>query len=159
MPRKTPKQMRATTVRGFTLLEMLITVAMVAILMAIATPSYNEYVRRSARADAQLVLQQAANHLERIYAECNSYVLRDASTVPPCNTSVNANDALPLELTRAPLDGTQRYTIAVEQLAAQAYTLNAAPLDATDPCGTFSMQSNGTRTVTGTLGADACWRR
>lgn len=145
--------------RGFTLTEVLIVVAMLSILAAIAIPNYAEHVRRSARADAQLVLQQAANHLERLYAECNSYVVRDASTVPPCQSALAADTVLPPALRRAPTEGAQRYAVTVETLAAQAYELRATPNDAADACGTFTLRSDGTRDVSGPLGAQNCWRR
>jgi type IV pilus assembly protein PilE len=144
---------------GFTLAEVLIVVALLSLLAMIATPSYVEYVRRSARADAQMVLLQAGNHLERLYSECNSYRVRDASAVPPCQTPLVAASVLPPELRRAPTEGRQRYTVTVQTLEAQAYELRAEPLDAADGCGTFVLQSNGTRTVTGALGTVACWRR
>ena len=147
---------RSRPTRGFTLTELLIAVAVLSILTMAATPSYREYVRRSARADAQLVLLQAASHLERMYAECNSYVVRNAATVPPCTTAMGS---LPLELQRAPQSGTQRYTVALQAVAAQTWELRAVPLDTADGCGTFVLQSNGTRDVTGALGAQACWRR
>ncbi len=151
-----PLRARPRRTGGFTLVEMLIAVAMLSILTMIATPSYLEYVRRSARADAQLVLQQAANHLERMYAECNSYLVRNAATVPPCTTAMGA---LPLELRRAPQSGTQRYTVTLPTVTAQTWELRATPADAADGCGTFVLQSNGTRDVTGALGAQRCWRR
>lgn len=146
----------AAAAAGFTLVEMLVTITVVAILAAVAVPGYTEYVRRAARADAQLVLQQAANHLERVYAECNSYVVRDASTVPPCTT---ATGALPDELARAPQSGTQRYSIVLQTVSAQAWELRAEPLDAADRCGTFVLASTGARTVDGTLPVEQCWRR
>jgi type IV pilus assembly protein PilE len=137
----------------------MIVVAIIAILAMIAGPNYAEYVRRSARADAQLVLQQAANHLDRVYVECNSYVVRDASTVPPCQTGITTDTALPAELRKAPADGIQRYAVTVQSLNAQEYTVIAAPLDAADGCGTFTLASNGVRSVDGPLGPEACWRR
>ncbi len=140
---------------GFTLIEMLIAVMIVGVVTAFAVPNYTDYVRRAARTDAQLVLQQAANHLERIYAECNSYTVRDASTTPPCTATFD----LPADLKRSPIQGTKRYDLAINARTAQSYELVATPLDTTDGCGTYTLRSTGERLVSGTLGVAACWRR
>ena len=58
---------------GFTLIELMITVAIIAILAAIAYPSYTQYVRRAHRADAKTALLSNAQFLERNYTESNLY--------------------------------------------------------------------------------------
>ena len=60
--------------RGFTIIELMIVVAIVAILAAVALPNYTQYVRRSNRADAQTTLLQAAQFLERRFTTSGSYV-------------------------------------------------------------------------------------
>ena len=140
---------------GFTLTELLLAVTIVGLVTAFAVPNYTDYVRRAARTDAQLVLQQAANHLERIYAECNSYTVRDASTTPPCT----ATFSLPTDLQRSPIQGTKRYDISINARTAQSYELVATPLNTTDGCGTYTLRSTGERLVSGALGVTACWRR
>jgi len=64
---------RTTVHQGFTLIELMIVVAVVAILAAIALPSYQEHVRRSRRTEAQALLNDAAAHLERYRAQNGSY--------------------------------------------------------------------------------------
>ncbi len=142
--------------RGFTLIELMVAIAVIGILSAIALPSYQENIRRGARADAQSVLMEASQYMERIYSECNSYVLRDASTTPPCTTAVSA---LPASLAKAPREGNKRYDITLSALAAQNYVLTAAPVTS-DGCGSFTVDSVGVKSLSGaTLGVNDCWRR
>jgi type IV pilus assembly protein PilE len=59
--------------RGFTVVELMVVVAIVAIIVAIALPSYQQSVRKSRRADAVLALQQIQIAQERLRSECTSY--------------------------------------------------------------------------------------
>lgn len=59
---------------GFTLIELMITVAVIGILAAIAFPSYQDSIRKSSRADGKNALTQAAANMERYYTENNTYV-------------------------------------------------------------------------------------
>lgn len=59
---------------GFTLVELIITVAVIGILAAVAVPSYREHVSASRRSDARSALLGAAQALERFYTERNTYV-------------------------------------------------------------------------------------
>jgi type IV pilus assembly protein PilE len=133
--------------QGFTLIEVMIVVAIVGILAAIAMPSYNEYIRRGHRADARAGLLQAQQWLER------------ASTA----TGVYPT-ALPANLTWA-ADTTKRYTISIGGPATtSSFTLTATPKGAQvgDKCGNYTLTNTGTRAVVGaTAGTTVndCWNK
>lgn len=151
-----PRRAPGSPETGFTLIEVMITVAVVAIATAIAMPSYSEYRRRADRSDAQLVLLQAATWLERRYAECNSYTLRNAATDPPCTTAMGD---LPAELQQAPASGTARYTVTLELTGTQFWTLRATPVTTDAACGTLTLNSVGQRARSGSQPFEYCWRR
>jgi len=71
---------RRRSVQGFTLIELMIVVAVIGILSAIAYPSYKSYILKSRRADAKNALLDLAAREERVFSNTNSYSL-DAPTL------------------------------------------------------------------------------
>ncbi len=140
---------------GFTLIELMITVAIVAILAAIAYPSYIEHVKRAHRADAKTALLNDAQFLERNFTEINCYHKTDSDSNGKCETG---DTGITLPQTQSPASGTAIYTISATTLSATAYTLTATPviggpMDG-DSCGNFTLSNLG---VKGTVAE--CWRR
>jgi len=135
--------------RGFTLIELMITVAVIGILAAIAYPSYQDSIRKSRRADAKSALLNAAQSMEKFYTENSKYTGATLGT--------GASDVAPVSST----DGYYTLSFTVAPSAA-AYTLQAAPTtkghqDA-DKCGNFTLSSTGVKGVnSGTLGVADCW--
>lgn len=146
--------------RGFTLIELVIAVAIVAILAAIALPSYRESTARSQRNSAKAVLLENAQWLERQYTVSNRYDKKGDSG----GTTINSA-ALPI--TESPRDsGSKTYdvTFADGYPTASEYTLKATPKGSMngDKCGTLTLDQAGNRgLVNQTAGVTAaeCWDR
>lgn len=100
---------------GFTLIEVMIVVAIVAIIATIALPSYQDSVRKSRRADAVLALQRIQIEQEKFRAECPTYASNVAGT-RTCN-------GLGLNLATSSSDG--YYTLALAGVTATGYTAEA----------------------------------
>lgn len=135
--------------RGFTLIELMITVAVIGILAAIAYPAYQAYVARSNRADARAALMADAQFMERNFTAASSY-----ATLAGGGALTSAS--LPMQ--SSPQSGTANYTITVTNTAT-TYTLTAAPTGSMtgDACGSFTLDQTGAQNVTGTASVADCW--
>lgn len=142
------KLMRET--RGFTLIELMIVVAIVGILAAVAYPSYINYVKRTHRAEIVGVLTSASQALERFYTQAGQYSNQTTGTNP---------------LTMADPVGNTYYTLVVNRTAT-TFTLTANPVGTqmmnADICGSFIIDNTGARynannTAAGTTAV--CWGR
>jgi type IV pilus assembly protein PilE len=116
--------MRAAPYQGFTLTELLIAVAIVGILAAVAYPSYLEQIRKTRRADAEAVLMQAAQFMERIYSESGCY---NPGPDGLCDTDDDAAPTLPY--TKSPIDGSDDYygISLLHPVDPNSFILQAAP--------------------------------
>jgi type IV pilus assembly protein PilE len=122
---------------GFTLIELLIAVAIVGILAAIAYPSYLEQIRKTRRADAEAVLMQAAQFMERVYSESGCYNPGDDGR---CGTGDDAAPTLPY--TKSPIDGSDNYYGISLAVDATSFTVKAAPTAGGSQAGTADLTVN-----------------
>lgn len=143
---------RATNIAGFTLVELMIVVVIIAVLAAVAIPSYQDSMRKSRRADAQGALQQLRQAMERHYTKTYSYQGAAAGGADTGSPQIFA--------TQSPVEGgTAFYQLTISAAANNTFTLTATPVAATgqnqDLCGTLTLTNTGVRTSSGA--GTRCW--
>lgn len=135
---------------GFTLTELMIVVAVIAVLAAIAFPSYRNQVQKSKRTDAKTSLLDLAGRQERYFTTNNAY------TIIPANLGYSG--AFPVSV---PSSTTFNYSITVTAAAGSTYTATATPNgdQVNDTCGTYSINEQGVQgNSNATTASDQCWR-
>ena len=130
--------MASHKVAGFTLIELMITVAIVALLSMVAYPSYVSHVQRAKRAEARTALLEAAQYLQRFLIANDRYD-RDRN---------GALLVLPQALTTSPKNGAPAYLIRLVPgtLSRDAFMLEAVPVGS-DKCGTLRLDQAGRRSI------------
>lgn len=138
--------------RGFTLIELMVAVAMAAVLATIALPSFLEQSARARRSNMQAALLEDAGYMQQYYASHNAFSDTPAPQLP---------------LAQSPRDGTASYAIAVSVPASDpssfVLTATRSGAMAADPCGDFTYDNLGRRDLVAGTAADGrdaanCWR-
>ncbi len=143
---------------GFTLIELMITVAILAIIVSIAYPSYQEQVRKSRRADGQSMLMQVMQAQERHYTENYTYTTDldssgDAGELGLDGSGASAGNVLSDE---------EHYEISAAACGGgigECVQLTATPRkdQANDGCGNLTLDSTGDKGRTGSTPLEQCW--
>ncbi len=134
--------------RGFTLIEVMIAVAILGIIAAIAIPSYSAYMNKTRRVDAVTLLSEIAGEQQRFFTENNRYATDLTEMGYPDAAEESENGY---------------YSVSVSASTRSSYTLIAEPVagaaqeNDTD-CGSFTITSTGIKGVEGAAKpADQCW--
>lgn len=145
---------RRASMRGVTLLELMIVVLIVGILAGIGYPAYIDYVDRARRSDGKALLLDAAARMERYYFDRNRYTTSLAEIGYGAGTVLSAEQNYTLAAPAACAGGT----------IATCYVLTATP-NADKPysdadCGSLTLDSRGTQGRTGSgFSIEDCWGR
>jgi len=134
--------------KGFTLIELMIVIAILGILLTIGVPAYKGFLVKSKRVEATSLLMEAAGEQQRFYTENNRF----------------AADMTEMGYPAAQIESeTGLYTVSVTDSSRSSYTLTATPVatesqaDDAD-CGSFTINSGGLKGIVGgTKTAEDCW--
>lgn len=135
-------------IRGFSLIELMIVLTILAITIAIGYPSYRNQVMKTHRAEGMGELLDLADRLERFYS--------DRGTYAGATLGNGATDLRPAATERG------YYNLAITAQDAVAFTITATPqgTQADDTsCGIYTLTSLGDTSASGGLGDEECWRK
>ena len=130
--------------KGFTLIELMIAIAVVAILATIAIPSYQNYILKSGRADAKAALYGVAQTLERCYTRFSAYNDADCA-LAESDTVMSENE---------------KYEVTVTSVDATEFELTAEPQGnqtKDTECKNFELDHTGKKGVSGSGSVEDCW--
>ena len=134
--------------RGFTLIELMITVAIVAILVSLAYPSYTQHIVRSNRSSAVSLVMNLASRQEQYNLDARQYTNQ---------LSLLGTPTIPIEIAN-----NYNVTVAADNsLAPPVYSITATPINtqlARDTqCGFLKIDQTGLKTIGGTSTVSSCW--
>lgn len=139
---------------GFTLVELMIAIVIVAILSAIAIPGYRSYVQRAQRAEAKTALLRIQGAQEKFFVQYNRYAAALAPAVPAGLGTPATTETGLYTLALALTDGGTGFRVTATARAGSSQAEDAR-------CATLSIDNNGLKGARNSAGADTaqyCWR-
>lgn len=134
--------------RGFTLIELMIVIAVLGVIIAIAYPSYTEQVRKSRRAEGMGELLELADRMERFYSDRGTYAGASLGTAATNIYPASSENGY--------------YTLSIVSQTATDFSVSAAPTakgnQNDDRCGTFTLTGQGVKSVSNATYLDECWK-
>ncbi|CAG2127551.1 type IV pilin protein [Cupriavidus plantarum] len=145
---------RPAGARGFTLIELMITVMIIGVLATIAIPSYQQYVQRARRTEAKSAMMRIMGAQERFFTVNNTYTQDPTALNFPVCTGANTTGS-------ADSCEASTYTIAITPLAGADMTggflLTASPKQPDDLCGNLTLTSTNVKGKNGSGSMQDCW--
>lgn len=131
--------------KGFTLIELMIVVAIIGILASIAYPSYQEYVRTTRRSVAAGCVQEMAQQMERRFTTSLAYNVTTTLPVLGCVTSVT---------------NSHTFMFSTGEPTVRTYAIEAQPVgdQQNDNCGNLTLNQAGVKAKSGTAEMSKCWK-
>ncbi|MGR8952981.1 MAG: type IV pilin protein [Gammaproteobacteria bacterium] len=150
------------TTAGFTLIELMVTVAIVSILAMVALPSYNEYVMKSRRSDAKAALLDLQIKQEKYRANCPQYASAIGDAISCVSGGAHQLNGVKKTAGGVYVSPDEHYALSIVAAGAAVYSLRATRTgkQTGDKCGDFQINQNGIKSLANaSSGYDVakCW--